>query len=119
MGRFDSGHFHRLVDYLSRSGGVEKCLPYPGMTPVPAGFDEFANRDSQATESNWSDICPAYALALLTSGGYALPQDDADMEVLWDELSGNSTLLWPDVRDIVERGWAWLDAHPVDTSTQH
>lgn len=119
MGRFDSDHFHRLVDFLSRSGGVENCLPYPGMTQVPAGFDEFANRDSQATESNWSDVCPAYALALLTSGGYALPRDEADMEVLWDELSGSSSLLWPDVRDIVERGWAWLDAHPVDTSTQH
>ena len=75
MGRFDSERFHRLVEFLHRSGGVGKCLPYPDMTPIPAGFNE--------------------------------------MEVLWDDLSGNSTKLWPEVRDIVMRSWGWLDAHQL------
>ncbi|WP_312366886.1 hypothetical protein [Stenotrophomonas sp.] len=117
MGHFDSDHFHRLVALLNRSGGVGECLPYPDMTPVPAGFDEFAHRDSQS-ELDWSDVCPAYALALVTAGSYALPQHESDMEVLWDELGGNSTRLWSDVREIVKRAWAWLDAHHVASATQ-
>lgn len=111
MGRIDSERFHRLVEFLNRSGGVGKCLPYPDMTPIPAGFNDFASKDSVAVEAEWSDVCPAYALALVSVGSYGLPQDDTDMEVLWDELGGNSTKLWPEVREIVKRSWAWLDAH--------
>ena len=110
MGRFDSERFHRLVEFLHRSGGVGKCLPYPDMTPIPAGFNDFASRDAKSVESNWADVCPAYALALISVGTYGLPQNDAEMEVLWDDLSGNSTKLWPEVRDIVIRSWGWLDA---------
>jgi hypothetical protein len=116
MGRFDNEQFHRLVEFLSRAGGVDKCLPYPDMTTVPPGFNEFASQDSQKQGYEWADVCPAYALALITAGGYSLPQDDSDMEILWDELGGNSTKLWPEVRGTIERSWSWLDAHhrPVD-----
>jgi len=58
------------------------------------------------------------ALALVTAGSYALPQHESDMEVLWDELGGSSTRLWSDVREIVKRAWAWLDAHHVASATQ-
>lgn len=112
MGRFDSERFHRLLELLDPPGSVAKCLHYPGMTEVPDGFDRFAHSDAAQEQLEWSDVCPAYALALVAAGSYALPGDDEDMEVLWDELGGSSTKLWPDVRVAVIRAWAWLDAHP-------
>ena len=116
MGRFDSERFHRLVEFLHRSGGVGKCLPYPDMTPIPAGFNDFASGDCKSVDAEWADVCPAYALALISVGTYGLPQNDAEMEVLWDDLSGNSTKLWPEVRDIVMRLWGWLDAHQLQVT---
>lgn len=111
MGRFDSERFRELLERLRPAGGVARCLHYPGMTSVPVGFDRFASDDARRQDFAWSDVCPAYALALVSQGSYALPQDDEEMEVLWDELGGDSTLLWPDVTGVVERSWAWLDAH--------
>ena len=84
------------------------------MTPIPAGFNDFASRDAKSVESNWADVCPAYALALISVGTYGLPQNDAEMEVLWDDLSGNSTKSWPEVRDIVMRLRGWLDAQQLE-----
>ena len=112
MGRFTNhDRFKELVAALLPTGGVSKCLYYPGMAEVPAGYDRFAGADSRKFGYEWSDVCPAYALALVTHHGYALPQDAADMEVLWDELGGNSAKLWPEVDQIVRRAWAWLDVH--------
>lgn len=88
-----------------------------GMTPIPNGYDRFAADDAHAMELDWKDVCPAYALALVSRGSYALPQDDAEMEVLWDELGGDSTQLWGEVKDVVVRAWAWLEAHHPDTAT--
>ena len=110
VGRFAShDRFHELVALLLPAGGVSKCLHYPGMTPK--GFDRFAGRDAKAHGHDWADVCPAYALALVSSGGYQLPQDSAELEVLWDELGGDSSKLWSEVDDVVRRSWAWLDAH--------
>lgn len=111
MGRFDSERFRELLERLRPTGGVARCLHYPGMTTIPAGFDRFASEDARQQGLAWDDVCPAYALALVSRGSYALPQDDGEMEVLWDELGGASTRLWPDVRGVVARSWAWLDAH--------
>lgn len=113
MGRFDFDRFRNLLELLGPLDGVAKCMPYPGMTDVPNGFDRFAHEDATQEQSEWSDVCPAYALALVSAGSYALPRDNEEMQVLWDELGGNSTKLWPDVRAAVVRSWAWLDArHP-------
>jgi len=92
-----------------RLPGVERCLPYPGMTQVPADYSAFAQADSQGQEQDWNDLCPAYALALLTHRVYRLPDDDVDMETLWNELGGESTKLWADVSSVVQRAWVWLD----------
>ena len=111
MGRLDSERFRDLLERLRPAGGVARCLHYPGMTAVPVGFARFASDDARHRDQTWSDVCPAYALALVSRGSYVLPQDDEEMEVLWDELGGESTRLWPDVRGVVARSWAWLDAH--------
>ena len=99
--------FSALVEALN-THSVEHCLPYPGMADVPSSYSRFAEQDAMQHDNRWDDSCPAYALALLTFGGYHLPQDNEGMEILWDELGGGSTKLWPDVASIVERGWEWL-----------
>ena len=110
MGRFtDHGRFQQLLAILKPTGGVSRCLHYPGMVEVPAGFDRFAGNDARKMGFEWDDVCPAYALALVSEGGYRLPEDDAEMEILWDELGGNSARLWPEVRTLVMRSWAWLE----------
>ena len=111
MERIDVERFRALRDLLKPTGGVAECLHYPGMTPIPEGFDRFAGQDAKRAAADWNDVCPAYALALVSVGSYALPQDDAEMEVLWDELGGESGKPWPEVRDVIARSWAWLDAH--------
>ena len=112
MGRFvDQDRFKQLLAVLRPTGGVAQCLHYPGMVEVPTGYDRFAGDNARKMGLEWEDACPAYALALVSHGGYALPEDDADMEVLWDELGGGSTKRWPDVRTAVIRSWSWLDVH--------
>ncbi|WP_213603027.1 hypothetical protein [Pseudoxanthomonas japonensis] len=118
MEGFELDRFNQLVELLNQPGDVGECLPYSGMASVPVGFNEFVRRDWLATDATWSDVCPAYALALVSVGSYGLPQDDPDMEVLWDELGGSSTKLWPEVRDLIKRSWAWLDAHHPVLDTQ-
>ncbi|PZQ20879.1 MAG: hypothetical protein DI562_21265 [Stenotrophomonas acidaminiphila] len=75
MGRIDSHAFENLVQRLSAQEGVAHCLPYPGMTPIPDGFDAFARQDAARAEMEWGDACPAYALGLITYGSCVLPQD--------------------------------------------
>lgn len=111
MGRFDTRRYTQLLSVLTPNSGVAQCMHYPGMTPIPDGYDEFAHTHAEQLDAAWSDLCPAYALALVALGSYQLPRDDAEMEVLWDELGGGSTKLWPDVRPVVERAWLWLEAH--------
>lgn len=111
MKRIDSKRFDALLDLIRPTGSVANCLHYRDMTPVPEGFDRFAGEDARRNDADWSDVCPAYALALVSIGSYTLPQDDAEMEVLWDELGGASSKRWPEVRGAVTRSWAWLDAH--------
>lgn len=109
MGKFtDHARFKELLSVLRSRNHVAECLYYPGMTEVPKGYDSFANRDASAADLQWEDVCPAYALALVSHQSYRLPQDESDMEVLWDELGGNSTKLWVEVRDLVLRAWDWL-----------
>ena len=112
MGRFvDHDRFQQLLAVLKPTGGVAKCLYYPGMAQVPTGYDRFSGDDARKAGLEWEDACPAYALALVSHGGYTLPEDDVEMEVLWDELGGRSTKLWPEVRAVVMRSWAWLEVH--------
>lgn len=55
MGRIDSHAFENLVQRLSAQEGVAHCLPYPGMTPIPDGFDAFARQDAARAEMEWGD----------------------------------------------------------------
>lgn len=104
----DPQRFSSLVDAL-HAHSIERCLAYPGMAEVPEGYSRFAEQDATRHGLAWADACPAYALALLTFGSYRLPDDDGSLEILWDELGGASTRLWPDVSSTVQRGWRWLD----------
>lgn len=117
MGRFtDHERFRQLLAILKPTGGVGGCLYYPGMAQVPAGYDRFSGNDAKSMGLEWDDVCPAYALALVSHRGYSLPEEDPEMEVLWDELGGGSTKLWPEVRAVVMRSWAWLDVHASGSS---
>jgi len=108
--------FQSLTEAV-RDHSVEHCLAYSGMAEVPDGYSRFAEDDARLHLCRWDDVCPAYALALLTFGGYRLPQDDESLEVLWDELGGESTKLWPDVSKTLRRGWAWLAEHDPQSWT--
>lgn len=100
--------FHLLTEAIA-GHAVERCLPYPGMTAIPAGYSHFAQRDALRRGLEWDEACPAYALAAITVGAYALPQDDEAMETLWDELGGASRSVWPEMRPLVREGWYWLE----------
>lgn len=111
MGRFDTERYTQLLSVLMPKTGVAQCMHYPGMTPIPDGYDDFAHAHAKQFDVSWREVCPAYALALVALGSYTLPRDDAEIEVLWDELGGDSTMLWPQVSPIIERAWIWLQAH--------
>ncbi|MET0655736.1 MAG: hypothetical protein ABWY94_09235 [Pseudoxanthomonas sp.] len=102
--------FHSLTEALAQHA-VETCLPYPGMTELPAGYSRFAQLDAVGRDLVWEDACPAYALAAITAGAYRLPEDTEAMETLWDELGGASVKLWPEVQDLVQDAWRWLQRH--------
>lgn len=99
--------FHLLTEALA-GHAVESCLPYPGMTAIPAGYSRFAQRDALRRAMDWDEACPAYALAAITMGAYSLPRDDEALEILWDELGGASSRLWPEMRPLLREGWHWL-----------
>ena len=106
----DPQRFQSLTQAV-RDHSVERCLPYPGMADIPEGYSRFAEQDARARDFSWQDVCPAYALALLTYGGYRLPEDEESLETLWDELGGESVKLWPEVSQTLLRGWRWLAEH--------
>lgn len=109
----DPQRFQALTKAV-RDHSVEHCLPYPGMADIPVGYSRFAEQDARVCGSSWQDVCPVYALALLTYGGYRLPEDDVSLETLWDELGGESVKLWPEVSHTLVRGWRWLEEHRSD-----
>lgn len=108
--------FGQLLAFL-RGENVEECLHYPGMADVPAGFNRYARADARSRGGEWDDYCPAYAFALLTHVGYALPADEDDLRVLWDELGGQSSKLWEEVESVVADAWSWLRQDARDSST--
>jgi hypothetical protein len=103
--------FAQLLAFL-RGENVEECLHYPGMADVPSGYNRYARLDCESRGGKWSDYCPAYAFALLTRGGYTMPADEESLEILWDELGGQSTKLWNEVEEVVAGAWNWLEHHP-------
>lgn len=106
--------FHSLTEALA-GHAVESCLPYPGMTSLPAGYSRFAQIDAMGRDLVWEEACPAYALAAITIGAYELPKDAEAMEILWDELGGASPKLWPEVENAVQEAWRWLARHSSST----
>jgi hypothetical protein len=100
--------FTQLLARFRHGEDVGQCLHYPGMADIPEGYNRYARADCRAHGAEWDDYCPAYAFALLTHTGYALPEDEESLEVLWDELGGQSTKLWPEVEEVVTDAWAWL-----------
>ncbi len=103
-------HFDKLVTALRTHDSVSDCLPYSGIAQVPAVLDHLAAEHEKAEGLEWDDVCPAYALAVITHGDYRLPSDDDPMQVLWNEVGGESRLVWHQVRDLVAEAWRWLDA---------
>jgi hypothetical protein len=91
-------------------GAIGDCLPYEGVAQVPATLDHLAREHERREGMAWDDVCPAYGLAVITHGAYRLPSDDEPLETLWNEVGGQSRLLWPEVRDLVSEAWRWLDA---------
>lgn len=103
-------HFYKVVTALHSRAGVSDCLPYKGVAQVPEVLDYLAREHERTEGLAWDDVCPAYALAVITHGDYRLPRDDDPMEVLWNEVGSDSRLLWPQVRELVAEAWHWLDA---------
>lgn len=103
-------HFDKVVTALRTHDSVSDCLPYSGVAQVPDVLDHLAREHEKQEGLEWNDVCPAYALAVITHGDYRLPSDDNPLEVLWNEVGGESRLLWPQVRDLVAEAWKWLDA---------
>lgn len=100
----------RIVGHLRATGSVSHCLPYEDMMEVTPEFDQFARQHASAIDGiSWHDLCPAYALALMTHHTYELPEDDEALEVLWEELAP-SDLDWHQAKSVVADTWRWLDA---------
>lgn len=103
-------HFDHVVTALRSHDSVSDCLPYKGMAQVPEVLNHLAREHEKSEGLAWDDVCPAYALAVITHGDYRLPSDDDPLEVLWNEVGSESRLVWPQVRDLVAEAWHWLDA---------
>ena len=59
----------------------------------------------------WSDVCPAYVLAVVGHRAcWPLDCDGWEDELarLWDDRRGESRLDWPQARDIVQAAWQAL-----------
>lgn len=110
--------FDTVVSLLRRHGrgedipatSVQDCLPYRGAAEVPQVLDHLAHEHEQRDGMAWEDVCPAYGLAVITHGAYRLPSDSEPLETLWNEVGGESRLVWDEVRDLVAEAWLWLDA---------
>jgi hypothetical protein len=107
----DHERFGHLLAFL-RGENVEECLHYPGMADVPEGYNRYARAYVGSRGEKWDDYCPVFAFALLTSVGYALPEDEESLRVLWDELGGQSTKIWDEVEPVVVGAWRWLKEQP-------
>ena len=97
--------------------GVEGCLPFSGMTAVPASYDRFARahfHSAPLRSVSWPDACPAYALAWLTHSAYGPelePASEWELRLQWQDLHGLSNLHWNEARAILRDAWAWLSRH--------
>ncbi len=102
------------------AGAVDACLPFSGMTTVPAAYDRFARAHfhrSPLKAVSWPDACPAYALAWLTHAAYGPDPDAAgecELQLQWQDLQGLSNLQWHEARAILRDAWAWLSRHEHD-----
>jgi hypothetical protein len=98
----------------TEAGFVESCLPFNGMTAVPASYDHFARmhfRRLRMQSLSWPDVCPAYALAWLTHAAYGPELDETsewELHLQWQDLHGLSNLHWHEVRGILRDAWDWL-----------
>lgn len=101
---------------------VDACLPFSGMTAVPAAFERFALAHfhrSTLKALSWPDACPAYALAWLTHAAYGPELDPAsewELQLQWQDLQGVSNLNWHEARAILGEAWSWLSRHERDVA---
>lgn len=113
-GGFDRDRHSRIVARLT-SPSVGQCLAYENMIDVPSRYDTFAREHFSIGYANtgipWPDACPVYALVLMAHGSYRMPDNEAEIETLWQELAP-SRLAWRDVREFVADVWRELDRHP-------
>lgn len=114
--RFDHDRHSRIVGRLTLPSSVGECLAYADMVDVPSKFDRFAREhfsDNYSTrDMEWRDVCPAYALALMVHGTYRLPADDAELQLLWEELAP-TRLHWGRAKTIVADILEQLDRTPM------
>ncbi len=110
--RLDHDRHSRIVERLIQPPSVGQCLAYEDMIDVPPQFDVFArehySKHYATTGIPWRDVCPAYALALMAYGSYRMPENNAEIETLWEELAP-SRLGWRDAKAIVAEVWDGLD----------
>ncbi len=102
--------FDDVVTALRTRDRVSDCLPYSGVAMVPDVLERLAREHEKTEGFEWDDVCPAYALAVITHGDYRLPLDEDPMEVLWNEVGSDSRLVWSQVNELVAEAWQWLDA---------
>lgn len=109
---FDRDRHSRIVARLAEPPSVGECLVYDDMTDVPPQFDAFAKKhflDHYAASGiPWREACPVYALALMAHGSYRMPDDEGEIETLWQELAP-SPHAWDEARAIVADVWCELD----------
>ncbi len=113
---FDRDRHSRIVAHLVQPASVADCLVYADMIDVPPPFDRFAREHFaeylSAEGIVWSDVCSVYALALMARGSYRLPDDEAEMRTLWEELA-SSRLHWRQAKAIVADVWDRLDRSDI------
>lgn len=109
-------HRHSLiVEQLHKPDSVAHCLIYQDMLDVSPEFDKFARKHFGAIHGiSWPDLCPAYALGLMTHTAYQLPTNDEELETLWQELA-NSDIEWSQAQQVVKDVWKFLDDSENDS----
>ncbi len=106
---FDRRRHRMIVEQLHQPASVSHCLVYEDMLDVTPEFDKFARKHFSTTQGfSWHDLCPAYALGLMTHDTFQLPFDNEELETLWHELA-KSNIDWTQARRVVKDVWKFLD----------
>lgn len=110
---FDWQRHAMIIEHLLQPVPETHCLIYEDCLEVPASFDEFArNHYTRLNGVAWPDMCPVYAFGLISHGCAMQPEEESDLEMLWQSLP-NTNLSWPQARQVVADIWKWRDSLSV------